>query len=442
MPSVPGALHLVVIEGPHEGRWVRVPQDGKIRIGRGPDNELVLVDSMVSRHHSVVERSGGKLRVRDLGSRNGTIVSGVRVDSIDLGAGAKIRIGAHVLLVSETPGAPTGEGAAGPDFAGSGRTGEFPLGACPGCGAPVPIDLSRAEATLCPHCRNRDESTGEFALGAPLPIGARLGPFHIEAELGSGATGTVYRVLDGDRGEVRSLKVLRPDLALDDNFVRRLAQEAIALASLRHPNVVRFHRIGREGPFFYLLLEYVDGTDLKRLADDGPPIAPAAAAAIGVEIGLALEFAHEHGVIHRDVKPSNVLVEAGGRSRLSDFGLARAMDASGQRLTQTGMSLGSFLFSAPELIDDAKNAGPPADQYCLAATLYYALTREFPISGRNLTEIIVRLQTVDPTPLHEKRPDVPLAMSQAIARGLGRRPGARWPSVRALVRALQPFATR
>jgi serine/threonine-protein kinase len=227
---------------------------------------------------------------------------------------------------------------------------------------------------------------------------------------------------------------------LDRENVLRLAQEALSLTRLEHPGIVRFYGLGREGPFFYLVLEYVPGVDLRQRVDTGPPVAFDRAARWGVEVGEALVFAHARDVIHRDLKPSNVLVDLGDRARLGDFGMARVLGSSGVRLTRTGSSLGTLKFCAPELLDDAKEAGPAADQFGLAATLFYTLTRDFPFAGESLLEVIRAMREGLVSPMSKNREDVPGALEAAIRVALSTDPGARYPSMEVFVRELAPFA--
>ncbi len=278
------------------------------------------------------------------------------------------------------------------------------------------------------------------APSAPTDLREALASFLIEEELGRGGMGTAYRALDAETGETRCLKVLRPGLAYDEDFVGRLAQEAISMAQLDHPGIVRFHRIGREGHFYYLVLEYVEGQDLGRLIDASSRLEVGRVVRFGVEVCRALEYAHARNVIHRDIKPSNLLVDARDHVRLTDFGLARILDVRKKRITDTGTILGSVRFSAPELFEDAKRAGPLADQYSLASTIYFALTGQFPVPGRALRDFVQGVDTRPRIPLLDRRPDVPCALSEGLERALAKDPAERFPAIAEFRGAIEAFA--
>lgn len=436
------SLYLVVVEGPDSGRWLKVEADRAFRIGRASDNDLGISDTNASRHHVEIRLEAAGVSLRDLGSKNGTFVGGVRVESHVLAIGDRFRIGQHVLAVSRTQeGAPAKRAERYPSGILLAPTGQFVVRNCVICGTPLPLDLgSDPSTTLCPRCWSPEERRASALADWKIEIGSAFGRFRVVEEIGEGGMGWLFRVTDSAGGGERCLKVLRPELSIDRDSVERLSQEALSLSKIEHPGIVRFHGLGREGPFFYLVLEYVAGVDLRQKIDAGPALELARVARWGTEIGRALAYAHANEVIHRDVKPSNVLVDLADRARLTDFGMARILGAPGHRLTRTGSSLGTLKFCPPELLDDAKEAGPEADQFGLAATLYYALAQDFPFAGESLLEVVRAMRSGQATPVTTARPDLPPDFGRVLGRALATDPISRYESVEAFVRELERYA--
>ena len=197
--------------------------------------------------------------------------------------------------------------------------------------------------------------------------------------LAHGGMGIVYRATQTSFGRPVALKVLPPDRANDPEFRARFQREWQMAASIEHPNVIPVYAAGEEGDQLYLVMRLVEGTDLQRLLRDRGPLAPGDAAAIVAKVGSALDALHAAGLVHRDVKPGNVLLEDTGRVFLSDFGLSR-LEASAGELTETGRWMGTVDYAAPEQLE-GRRVDARADVYSLACVLYASLTGRPPFAA-------------------------------------------------------------
>jgi serine/threonine-protein kinase len=256
--------------------------------------------------------------------------------------------------------------------------------------------------------------TRELHVGSPV-----LG-YQVEALVGRGGMGVVYRVFDPALHRHVALKLIAPELALDETFRERFLQESRAVAALEHPNVVPVYSAGQLEDTLYLAMRYVEGSDLRRLLAEGP-LEPERALGICAQIAAALDAAHERGLVHRDVKPSNILVEDGDRVYLGDFGLSRRLDASGPA---PGSSLGTIAYVAPEQIRGDPLDGS-ADVYSLACVLYECLTGHPPFRGS--TDVAVLFAH-----LEEQPPTLP-ELETVLATGLAKDPDDRYPTCTAMV---------
>ena len=201
----------------------------------------------------------------------------------------------------------------------------------------------------------------------------------LKERLGSGASATVWRALDEELGVERAVKVVEVPEGVDHASDRaRLRSEARTMALLSHAHIVSVHDVGSDGDRDYIVMDLMTGGSLESRLDEHGPQDPEQVVYLGIQLLGALKAAHEKGVIHRDVKPANVLLDDKGQARLCDFGIAMA-SASTERHTKTGAALGSLPYMSPEQRQDARNVGPEADFYALGCTLYNALTCGSPV---------------------------------------------------------------
>lgn len=267
------------------------------------------------------------------------------------------------------------------------------------------------------------------AAGAGVHAGSELAGYQVEALVGRGGMGVVYRAFDPRLKRRVALKLVAPELAEDPGFRQRFLHESELAASLDHPNVIPIYEAGEADEHLYLAMRYVEGSDLGELLEREKQLTPEQAIAILTQVAGALDAAHAQGLVHRDVKPGNVLL-AGEHAYLSDFGLSKAATAA--ETPESGELLGTIDYIAPEQIEDGELDGR-ADVYALTCMLVRCLTGEvaYPRT-RRIAVLFAHLQ--DPPPsVHERIPTLPAALDPVIAQGLAKEPADRYASCRELV---------
>jgi serine/threonine-protein kinase len=242
----------------------------------------------------------------------------------------------------------------------------------------------------------------------------------------------VYRALDRTLGRQVAIKVLREQFAADPEFVERFDREARSAARLSHPNIVDIYDVGADGETRFIVMELVEGENLKSLIRRGGALPPALVIGYGREVGAALEYAHRRGIVHRDVKPQNVLLDADGHAKLTDFGIAQAAESVG--LTQTGV-LGTPQYMSPEQAR-GRGVGPASDVYSLGVVLYELATGRLPFQADSPLAIALRHVEDEPPAPRSLNPSVPPALEAVILRALAKAPAERFASAADLVDAL------
>jgi eukaryotic-like serine/threonine-protein kinase len=273
--------------------------------------------------------------------------------------------------------------------------------------------------------------------GRPRLLGNR---YALLERIASGGMASVWRAHDDVLDRLVAVKILHDHLAADDDFRARFRREAVSAAKLTHPNVIGLFDTGRDGDYVYLVMEYVDGPTLKELMRARGTLSYGQAARIGEAVARALAYAHTRGVVHRDVKPANILIGEDGAVKVADFGIAKAEEAVDD-LTRTGIVLGTAAYVAPEQILGLQVAGA-ADQYALGVLLYESLTGRQPFKGDSPVATAARRLEHEPEPLRSLRPDVPQRLADAITRAMTRDPADRFPSTAGLAAVLAAYADR
>lgn len=250
----------------------------------------------------------------------------------------------------------------------------------------------------------------------------------IESLIGSGGMADVYKAYDRVEQRTIALKVLKQEHREDMEFIRRFEQEAKAVLSLDHENIVHSYDVGEDEGLNYIVLEYVEGSTLKDIIKSVGPLAPKVAINIVCQVLDALSHAHERGIIHRDVKPQNVIITARGRAKLTDFGIAR--DASTTTRTFAGQNVvGSVHYISPEQAR-GENVTASSDIYSCAIMLFEMLTGQVPFGGDNSVAIALKHLQEDVVPLRELNPRIPRALDDVVLKAASKNPRARYATAR------------
>jgi serine/threonine-protein kinase len=282
-----------------------------------------------------------------------------------------------------------------------------------------------------------------------------LGPYRILEQLGQGGMGRVYKAEHRALGRIVALKVLAPSVLKSHKAQALFLREVQAVARLVHPNLVTAFDADQAGGRYYLVLEYVNGPNLDQLVRGEGPLPVGQACEFIRQVALGLEHAHERGLVHRDVKPSNILLqrtggtgqEAYGLAKLGDFGLVRlgapgraGHDAPGTIVTNPNAVMGTPDYLSPEQARDVHKTDIRSDLYSLGCTLYYLLTARVPFPGGNTLEKLIRHGTEEAEPVERLRPGVPPALAAVVRRLMAKKPAERFQTPAELAAALAPFA--
>lgn len=367
-----GNAQVRVVAGPDRGINLELPLGSRVLIGCGDGVDLRLSDGKISARHCALEHRLAGVFVEDLQSSSGTILDGQRIN---------------------------GRG-----------------------------QLAAADASL-----DLGESRLQILRSLPQEALPKIPGITIIRRLGEGASGIVYEAVIQETREAVAIKLLAEDA--DDVARERFEREATLRDCLKHPGIARIIKLTRPGGRPCLIRELIPGRSLEeRLEEDGPLHWPEAFS-IGITIAQALAHAHTQGVLHRDVKPANIIMDKNYRQpKLIDFDLAKRIPGTGQetltRLTQTGDGLGSLSYLAPEQLTQARDVGPAADIYGLAMTLYHLISGQRPFLDVDPEDFIAALTQTGPRPLHELAGAVPVHACRVLEKGYDPDPKKRYVDAR------------
>jgi len=273
-----------------------------------------------------------------------------------------------------------------------------------------------------------------------MEAGILSGRYETGERLGTGGMSSVYKATDRILERTVAVKILAEHLHDDERFVARFKREALAVAKLIHPNIVQVYDTGIDQGRHYIVMEYVEGRSGAQILQRQGPVDPEIAAEIGIQACSGLDYAHRRGIIHRDVKPGNLMIVGGPVGggemivKLTDFGIARAIEQT--RITQVGSVVGTAAYLAPEQVR-GEEATPATDVYALGVVLYQFLTGRLPYEGSSLAELAVRQQNEKPLPPSTYDSDIPEPLGAAVLRALEGDPSRRYASAEELASGLR-----
>lgn len=265
--------------------------------------------------------------------------------------------------------------------------------------------------------------------------------YRVDGLLGNGGMAIVYVGTDTLLRRRVAIKVLRDQYASDDDFVKRFSYEAQSAAKLSHPNIVNVYDFGQENSAYYIVMELVDGVTLEKLLRDERVLPEAAAVDYAIQIASGLAYAHRQGLLHRDVKPANILVTKDDVVKISDFGIARAVSEHTMGVTQPGMVMGSVAYLSPEQAQNHE-LDERSDLYALGVVLYQMLTGSLPFSGDTPVAVALKHVAEPAPPIDTKAFDVSPAVAAIVARLLRKKPAERYASATELASALREARER
>ena len=274
------------------------------------------------------------------------------------------------------------------------------------------------------------------------PIGRRLGGYRLLRKLGEGAMADVYLAEQESLKRHVAVKVLKPELALDENSRARFQREAEAAAALVHANIVQIHEVGCVDGINFIAQEYVEGQNLRQWIVENPKPNLPAALSIMLQVAAALAKAAEQNIVHRDIKPENILLAGSGEVKVADFGLARFQrEADGVDLTQVGITLGTPLYMSPEQVE-GRTLDPRSDIYSFGVTCFQMLAGRPPFTGQTSLGVAVQHLKKEPPRLEQLREDLPAELCSIVHRMLAKKPKDRYQSAVDLLGALRHFLER
>lgn len=277
----------------------------------------------------------------------------------------------------------------------------------------------------------KDEDPGQIEI-----LGDR---YLLQSRIGSGGMATIHRARDLQMDRIVAVKVLREVFSTNRKFVARFQREARAASALNHPNIVQVYDYGQSNGKYYIVMELIEGTNLRSYLSSHGVLDVDPAIIIAHDVALGLGAAHHSGIVHRDVKPQNVLIGVDGSIKLTDFGIVSLYnDANVERLTTTGMTLGTVQYYAPEQAQ-GEVVTPAADVYALGIMMYEMLTGHPPFDGNSAVVIAMQHIQDKPEPPGQFNPSIPAALEKIILQCLEKEPRARFPDGSQLARALEKF---
>ncbi len=423
---------LRVVEGPHAGRTFTFDRPDTFLIGRAETAHFCLPDDRYfSRHHCLLEISPPRVFLRDLNSTNGTYVNGVRVETAHLKNGDRIQGGRTVIEVEVSVVIEDQKSENEPTVP------SVVTVSCLNCGRITKTEASNPDTKFCFICKDCRQELKDNPQTIP-------GYQKIKV-LGQGGMGSVILARSLKDGQPVAIKTLLPEVAVNEQAVKRFMREIQVLSSLRHPNIVGYLDHGTYNGIIYLVSEFVNGIDASKFAKQrGGKVDYKTAISIMEQILSALDYAHRLGYVHRDIKEQNILVQEIAPqkyvAKLTDFGLSKSFkDAGMSGVTMVGDVAGTVIYMPPEQIRDFKDVKPPTDIYAVGMTLYVLMTGTHALdigSSASIAEIVKAIFDKKIIPIRVRDSSIPSSVAEVVERALAKKPENRWRTAGEMRQAL------
>ncbi|MBI3271651.1 MAG: SpoIIE family protein phosphatase [Planctomycetes bacterium] len=477
---MPLKAKLIIKNGEFAGAVISLVQGQSLTLGRSDAANVVLPDGKVSRVHCKIDFDGQGCQVEDMDSRNGTFVNSLRIKAQPVKTGDEIRVGDTCIALDlvdasqkseialARPPLPKAPTAANDPFEtlppdsipALGRTaspvpGSKSSGIREGIpGGPSPEELAFISAhRFCDACGKmilkQEIAQGKVRVVAgkvlcsqcdSLSVGKVIGQYRILEKIGQGTMGVVFKAEHVTMKRIVALKILFEHLTSNKDNVNRFLREAMAGASLNHPNIIQMFDAGDDHGFYYIVMEYIHGKTLEELVIESGPFPPAKALDVCTQIARALQYAFQKKIVHRDLRPANIIYTEDGVAKVIDMGTIKSLESSGlSTLTRTGISFGVINFASPEQIFDAKSVDHRADIYSLGASLYYILSGELPYQAKSPKEFFEKVTAESLRSLREVNENIPEALWQFVRKMMKKDPKDRFQTPDELVAEMTEF---
>ncbi len=262
--------------------------------------------------------------------------------------------------------------------------------------------------------------------------------YRIISQIGTGGMSFVYKAFDAETSGTVAVKVLKPELAEDEQLLKRFRQEATAASCLSHKNIVKLIDVGCDDNTQYIVLDYIEGTTLKKYIEDKKQLDPKEAARIALQVAEGLSHAHSHGIIHRDIKPQNIIIQEDGNIKITDFGIARIVSDATRTTKVGGDVVGTVYYSSPEQVKGV-NVDATTDIYSLGVVLYEMVTGKVPFDGETAVAIAMQHVSKEPEAAWKYNDQVPEALENIIHNAMAKSKDARYRSIDVMINDLKAF---
>jgi hypothetical protein len=426
-------VELRFVRGARAGQTLPLDDNQTAVIGRGVETTFRIQDPSISRRHCQITNAQQGVLITDLGSSNGTYVNGQRISTW-----VQIQPNDQVILGNN----------------------EFQVAAAAPVAVAPPVPTAQA-GTRCSECSRpvaptevlqglvRQDTNGRLICGDCLKAGNfdfdpnLVDGYVIQKKLGQGAFGAVYKATQNATGRPVALKTIKPQLVANEKDVKRFFREAETGAKLVHPHLCAVYDAGECRGTYFIAMEYVDGRELTKLIEQYGKLDVGYSLRITIQIANAMAAFYANGIVHRDIKPDNILVTAQAAAKLVDFGLAKSFEGAGQSgLTEQGEGMGTLAYMPPEQLDNALHADQRSDIYSLGASLYHMLAGRRPFEEKTTRSFILKILNQMPPALRTLNPAVPQPVVEIVERSMAKKPQDRFQTPKEFEDALLAIFNR